>query len=192
MRTTRIVFSLTLALGVASPPTPAQEPRAEKKTAYMAIPLSDTLIVGRVLAKDGLTAVRDAEVSMARASDTEAKRALTDRRGRFRLRLPAGGYQLQISRRMQVFKAPAVYQVPAVGSVEIDFLLLPDFETEASADGVTAPRTAARGPDPRPEAPAVVGSVVDMIHPAESKGWPRWRSALGFFGAFFVVALAAD
>jgi hypothetical protein len=161
-----------------------------KENEMIAVVPRETLLAGRVLLKDGVTPVSGAEVSMQGVVEDAPRLARSDRAGGFQLKLPAGRYALRIARRMEIYEARTVYRVPAAGRVEIDFLLLPDFE---KGPGEPARRpSVSSGPDPRPSGPAVVGSVVDMMRskrPHHSMG--PWAERLGYIASFLAVALAA-
>ena len=72
-----------------------------------------TVLAGRVLMKDGVTPVRSANVLLTGALDDAAHRARSDRAGRFRIKVPAGQYALQIERQMEIYEARSTYRVPA-------------------------------------------------------------------------------
>ena len=199
----------------SAPAPPAPHAADSSTTAdVVAIPPPVTVMVGRVMMKDGVTPVAGAEVRMTGAVDGEPRVAQSNRAGRFKLRLPAGGYRMQITRRMEIYKAAAVFRVPSGGRLDIDLLLLPDFEkspgtpagvpTGAPAAAHAPAQSSARapeqteapkvssGPDPQPTSPSVVGSIVDMIHPHSNRRWSRWAEVLGFIGSLLAVAIVAD
>lgn len=191
-------LSLLLAAALLAQPMAGVQPagREEDRAAMVAVVPPTTVIKGRVLMKDGVTPVRGARVVMTGRVDGEARSARTDGRGRFKVRMPAGEYRLEISERMEVYRGSDVYRVPALGRMEIDFLLLPDYEPAPPsrraepADGRLPTR---RGPDPRAETPVVVGTVVDILHaPGERVRSRRWAELLGFLGSILAVAIATD
>ena len=195
-----LIAATLLAATLAQAPAPAPaKPSSAPGLVAIVPPL--TALDGRVLAKDGVTPVAQAEVRLTGAVDHEPRVARSDRAGRFKVRLPAGRYTLTITRGMEIYEARSVYTVPAGGRVDIDFLLLPDFE---KADGPSAKRPAItrrpantqgpaimRGPEPRPETPVVVGSVVDIMRSHTKRRVGRWGEALGFVASLLAVALAA-
>jgi hypothetical protein len=180
---------LAAAPGQASSPTPAPAP------VLVAVVPPLTALDGRVLMKDGVTPVSRAEVRLIGAVDHEPRVTLSDRAGRFKIRLPAGRHKLTITRGMEIYEARSVYTVPAGGRIGIDFLLLPDFE---KPDGHAAPPKAeqpsaiTQGPDPRPDNPVVVGSVVDIVRSHTKRRIGHWGEALGFVASLLAVALAAN
>jgi len=153
----------------------------------VAVPPPVTVLTGHVMQKDGITPVTGAEVVLTGLLDDTPLKTRSGRSGRYRLRLPAGQYRLQIHRQMEIYKAPSLFRVPAGEPSEIDLLLLPDFEKPT---GASSPLAA--GPDPTPESPQVVGSVVDMVRAHAARRWNRWAEVLGFLGSLLAVAAAAD
>ncbi|MFQ5845106.1 MAG: carboxypeptidase-like regulatory domain-containing protein [Planctomycetota bacterium] len=188
MRRTVLLTCLLVALG--APCARAAQAASELE----AVPAPRALLAGRVLLKDGVTPVRGADLVLTGEGDGSAHRTRSGRSGRYRVRLPAGRYTLRIQRRLEIFTSPSLYQLPAGGRLEVDFLLLPDFEPEQGGpeDGTAAePPAGSRGPAPRLESARVVGSVVDMIRSSGKKRTGRWGEALGFIGSILAVALAA-
>ncbi|HZI94930.1 MAG TPA: carboxypeptidase-like regulatory domain-containing protein [Patescibacteria group bacterium] len=189
---------LTTALLLSTTLTQAAEPATDKQSsgpALIAIVPPLTALDGRVLTKDGVTPVSRAEVRLIGAVDHEPRLAFSDRAGRFKVRLPAGRYTLTITRGMEIYEARSVYTVPAGGRVGIDFLLLPDFEKPggpAASPPAAQDPAIIRGPDPRPDAPVVVGSVVDIMRTHTKRRLGRWGEALGFIASLLAVALAAN
>jgi len=171
----------------------AQAPPAAPVLVAVVPPL--TALDGRVLMKDGVTPVSRAEVRLIGAVDHEPRVAQSDRAGRFKVRLPAGRYKLTIIRGMEIYEARSVYTVPAGGRVGIDFLLLPDFEKpggQAAPPKAEQPSAITQGPDPRPDYPVVVGSVVDIMRSHTKRRIGHWGEALGFVASLLAVALAAN
>ena len=187
-----------LAATLAQAPPPAAAPSSAKTSTapgLVAIAPPLTALDGTVLMKDGVTAVSRAEVRLIGAVDHEPRVALSDRAGRFKVRLPAGRYNMSITRGMETYEARSVYTVPAGGRVGIDFLLLPDFEKPGAHPASQKEKqdpTITQGPDPRPDTPVVVGSVVDIMRSHTKRRIGRWGEALGFMASLLAVALAAN
>ena len=180
-----VLMMITNALGAGSPPA-----QTTASPDVVAVVPPTAVLIGRVMLKDGVTPVARAEILMTGAVDDEPRLARSNRSGRFKIHLPAGHYSLQITRRMEIYQAHDVYRVPGGGRLDIDFLLLPDFEKGPGAADVRPP--VGRGPDPVPTSPAVVGSVVDMVRSHTTRRLGRWAEALGFLGSLLAVGLAAD
>jgi hypothetical protein len=194
-RSTPLVLVL-LALLLPPGAIPAQETEApgqpppvpEEVTGMVAVPLPFTRMTGRVLQKDGVTPVRDAEVRLTSLLDGTLHTTRSRKDGRYRVDLPLGRYRLSIERRMEVFTSPSHYIIPWGTPVAMDFLLLPDFE-----EGAKPAAPSARDlPAPVAEAERVVGSIVDMAPAARPRRSWRWAETLGFLGTALAVAIAAD
>ena len=177
----RIALML-LMVSVFAAPVRAVEVASELE----AIEAPRVVIKGRVLLRDGVTAVERADLRMTSSAHGITETARSGRGGRFTLRLPAGEYRLVISRSSDIYESPSVYRVVPGGDLSIDFLLLRDFDDVAGSR-----RPLDSGPAPRRE-PAVVGSVVDVMRDTEGKRRHRWREALAFLGSILAVAAAAD
>lgn len=160
------------------PATPAAEPPAER----MAV------LAGRVLMKDGVTPVRQAELVLTDANGEARFRDRTARGGRYKVRLPVGTYRLQIVRGSDVYTSPSVFRISDGVRNQIDFLIVRDFENAASPNDPT--RSIKRGPDP-PTGLMEVGTVVDVVHEKSASRWRRWAETLGFIGSLLLVSLAA-
>jgi hypothetical protein len=187
MKIVRAVALAALLAGLASASMAALQAGAEP-TAPVEPPAA--ALTGRVLLKDGVTPVAGAELLLSGPDEGEQHVARTNRRGRFKLRLPVGEYLLRIARGTDLYRAPSSYRVSPGVRNEIDFLLLPDFESEK--DVGPEPFSPRRRPDPHSTAPVEVGTVVDVVHAANG-GWARrWAGFLGFVGSLIAVALAAD
>jgi hypothetical protein len=134
--------------------------------------------------------VAGAELLLSGPEEGDQHVGRTNRRGRFKLRLPAGEYLLRIARGKDLYRAPSSYRVSAGVRNEIDFLLLPDFESRR--DGGPEPFSLRRGPDPHATVPVEVGTVVDVVHAANGGWLRRWAGVLGFVGSLIAVTIAAD
>src|SRR5262245_45459103 len=187
--TMAVLLSTSLALGGTAPFAATKGDPAMAPGVVAVVP-PETVVAGRVVMKDGVTPISGAELQMTGDVDDTLHASRSDRSGRFKIRLPAGRYQLRIVRQREIYKAPSVYRVPAGGRVDIDFLLLRDFEPAGPADPPgDPPPSIGRGPDPLAQ-PAIVGSVVDMVHSSTRHPISRWAEALGFLGSLLVVGLA--
>ena len=159
-------------------------------TDRVAVPIPTVLVSGRVLMKDGVTPVKDAELVFTGMVDEERRVARSQRSGKYKIGLPLGQHALQIDHRMEIYRSPSTYRIVVGKGLEIDFLLVPDFEE--SENGVPEPATRRRGPDPLPEAPIAKGTVVDMVQSSGDGGRRGWRELLGFLGGILAVAVASD
>jgi len=182
----------TILLTALLLPSPARAekgaPAAEVVSELQAVPVPAVRMAGRVLEKDGVTTVREAELRLTNLLDGSLSRTRTGKDGRYRLDLPLGRYSLAIERRMEVFASPSRYTVPWGSPLAMDFLLLPDFET----GGPAASPMARDLPDPRPDKERVIGSIVDMASTSRAhKPW-RWTETLAFLGTAIAVAIAGN
>jgi len=195
MRETRSPAFIALAAAVlvlcATPAIAQSGPEEAPRFAaeVMAVPPPTGMMTGRVLMKDGLTGVMGAVVSFTSPVYGTVERVTTGRDGKFRARLPVGPYTLSIARRLDVYESATEYRVPGGERVEIDFLLLRDVERVPEPPAARSGRDV--GPDPRRTEPQVVGTVIDMVRPADRALGRRWAEALGFLGSVLAVALAA-
>jgi hypothetical protein len=191
MRRSAPLTLVLLALGLLPPLPAAQDapaPPTEVVSGLEAVPAPTTRLTGRVLQKDGLTPVRDAELRLTNLLDGTLHTARSRKDGRYRVELPLGTYGLSIERRMEVFTSPSHYVIPWGTPVAMDFLLLPDFEEEAPPGAPTMRNL----PVPVPDKERVVGSIVDMAPSARARRSWRWAETLGFLGTALVIAVAAD
>ncbi|MGH9868942.1 MAG: carboxypeptidase-like regulatory domain-containing protein [Candidatus Polarisedimenticolia bacterium] len=162
--------------------------KPETVKGLVAIPAPHTRMVGAVLQKDGVTPVRGAQLRLTNLLDGEVSTISSDEDGSYDVPVLIGRYSLSIERRMEIYDSPSHYLIPARGPVTMNFLLLPDFES----NGSPAPFSAHDLPAPRPEAERVVGSIVDMVPQATKDRTWRWRETLAFVGAALVVGFAAN
>ncbi len=189
MNVKRLAAGLALGLALCGVgPSASARPR-EAELQLEAVEPPRSLLAGRVYLKDGVTTVRRAELTLTSSLDGAVWKARAGRRGRFEVSLPIGQYSLRISRGLEVFESPAVYHVAGGHRMQIDFLLVPDFEKSDDQRPLIAVRA---GPDPRPAAPVVVGSVVDMVHSSAPRRQGRWLEALGVLGRVLAIAIAAQ
>lgn len=157
---------------------------------FEAVEPPTSVMTGRVLMKDGVTPVSRAEVVLTAELDGRTFTARSGRRGDYKVTLPIGQYRLRIGRRMELFESTSTYQVSAGARLNIDLLLLPNFEKPAAQGSLSA--GASRGPDAQPEAPVVVGTVVDLVRRSDGRLSRRWVEALAFIGSVLAVAVAAQ
>jgi len=168
----------------------------EMRTDVIAVEPPRAALTGRVLQKDGVTPVPGARLELESVLDGQVYSDRSSRSGRYKTKLTVGQYRLRITRLHEIYVSPSLYRVPAGGTVEVDFLLLRDFEPSPddpppSADA-TGPAGANGLPGP-PREPAVVGSVVDMVRSSEpERRVGRWIEVLGFLGSLLAVGLAAN
>lgn len=190
MKPTRAFVMMVLSVLLMPSPARPQEGAlvTDVVSGMQAVPVPAVRMSGRVLEKDGVTPVREAELRLTNMLDGSLSTARSRKDGRYRLELPLGRYSLAIERRMEVFASPSRYTVPFGAPLTMDFLLLPDFETA----GAAAPKTARDLPDPRPEQERVVGSVVDMAPTAKARKPWHWAETLGFLGTAIAVAIAGN
>lgn len=166
-------------------------------------------ITGRVLGKDGITMLGNAELVLDHQVFGSEHRIVTDSSGTFDMELPIGQYDLMIQRRQEIYESPTTYSIARRGTLPIDFILLRDFEEEPApaptGKGSTAGGDVSRQngvavdeadkwlPDPRRE-PEVVGSVVDLVSPAQEEASGRSRKhgaeTAGFLGALLAILIA--
>jgi hypothetical protein len=189
MNVRRIAACLALGLALCGVGPSASARSREAKLQLEAVEPPRSLMAGRVYLKDGVTAVPRVELSLTSSLDGSVRKARAGRRGRFEVSLPIGQYSLRISRGLEVFESPSVYHVSGGHRMQIDFLLVPDFEKSDDQRPLIATRA---GPDPRAAAPVVVGSVVDMVHSTAPRRQRRWLEALGFLGSVLAIAIAAQ
>lgn len=163
------------------------KPDREVVSELEAIEAPRIVIKGRVLRRDGITGVERATVRMTSTIHGIVETARSGRGGKFKIRVPAGEYELVISRSSEIYESPSTYRIVPGRDLAIDFLLLRDFE---GVPARSAPPIGS-GPAPRRE-PAVVGSVVDVMRETSGNRKHRWREALAFLGSLLAVAVAAD
>jgi len=185
----RIAAGLALGLALSGVGTTSSASPGESVPELEAVVPPRSVMAGQVYLKDGVTTVPRVELALTSSLDGEVHKTRAGRRGRFELSLPIGQYSLRISRGLELFESPSVYHVFGGRRMEIDFLLVPDFEKRGDQRPPIAERA---GPDPRPAAPVVVGSVVDMVRSTELRRRARWMEALGFLGSVLAVAIAAQ
>ena len=171
--TTLIVCSLLTSSAVARP----------DEQVAMAV------LSGRVLLKDGITPLAGAGLVLTEAAGDARFQEKAGRGGHYKIRLPVGTYTLRITRGTDLYTSPSVYRVSAGVRNQIDFLVIPDFETPPGSEEPN--NSARRGPDPARAGPAEVGTIVDVVHEHAAGRWRRWAETLGFIGSLLFVALAA-
>jgi hypothetical protein len=165
-------------------------------------------ITGRVLAKDGVTMLGGAELTLDHGVFGSQHRVVTDASGAFDIELPIGRYALTIQRRHEIYESPTSYSVAGHGTLPIDFILLRDFEEEppvapdkkgslaggdvSRQDGAAIDDGPARWlPEPSRE-PEVVGSVVDLVSPtqdASSRSRKNGAETMGFLGSILAILI---
>jgi len=192
-RVARVLLAVLLAVHSTGALEAARAGATSTVPDVVAVPPPLVVMSGHVMMKDGITPVVGAELVLTGALDGDPRSARSGRSGSYKLKAPAGKYRLQITRKMEIYKAPAVFRMPASGRIQVDLLLLPDFEPDTAVGSRPAERPSiTAGPDPLPTSPVVVGSVVDMVHSKSARRWSRWAEALGFLGGLLAVAVAAD
>lgn len=166
-------------------------------------------ITGHVLGKDGISMLGGAELVLDHQVFGSEHRIVTGPSGEFDIELPIGQYDLTIQRRHEIYESPTTYSIARRGILPVDFILLRDFEEEPALpptgkgsaaggdvsrqNGVAVDEADRWLPDPRRE-PEVVGSVVDLVSPAQEEASGRSRKhgaeTMGFLGALLAVLIA--